>query len=366
MRIRLEHLVDAPRSRRPNVACNPENERQIIAIVTKDRNGREKSGEVIASEVQSPISKQSVYRSLKKLGFKKVKKTTKPGLNDAQKARRLEFCQKYRHWTLEDWKKVIWSDETAVIAGLRRGSYKVWRQPHESQLPEVTRMRWKSYMEFMFWGCFSWHRKGPCHIWKVEMEKERKAAKEEIDAWNLAMEPVLRQLHEEAHPDEPFVFDAAHGKRQRRAKKGGIDWYRYGTIILEKKLLPFAFKHQKDFPGTIVQEDGAPSHVHHSQQQYFDFWGIQKLLWPGNSPDLNAIEPAWPFLKRRSTHNGVLARGLAIKLRWRNEWKRMPMASIRKWVERIPRHIERILSPEINGGNNYREGRKNFDSRTTL
>ena len=118
---------------------------------------------------------------------------------------------------------MIWSDETAVIAGLRRGSYKVWRQPHESQLPEVTRMRWKSYMEFMFWGCFSWHRKGPCHIWKVEMEKERKAAKEEIDAWNLAMEPILRQLHKETHPDESFVFDAAHGKRQRRAKKGGIN-----------------------------------------------------------------------------------------------------------------------------------------------
>jgi len=84
------------------------------------------------------------------------------------------------------------------------------------------------------------------------MEKKRKAAKKEIDAWNLAMEPVLRQLYKEAHPDESFVFDAAHGKRQRRAKKGGIDWYRYGTIIFEKKLLPFAFKYQKDFPGIIV------------------------------------------------------------------------------------------------------------------
>ncbi len=107
LRIRLEHLIDAPRSGRPNIAYNPENKRQIIAIVTKDRNGREKSGKIIASEVQPPISKQSIYRSLKKLGFKKIKKTTKPDLNDAQKARRLKFYQKYRHWTLEDWKKVI-------------------------------------------------------------------------------------------------------------------------------------------------------------------------------------------------------------------------------------------------------------------
>ncbi len=42
------------------------------------------------------------------------------------------------------------------------------------------------------------------------------------------------------------------------------------------------------------------------------------------------------------------------------------MVSIRKWVERISRYIERILSPEINGGNNYREGRKDFDSRIIL
>ena len=68
-------------------------------------------------------------------------------------------------------------------------------------------------MEFMFWGCFFWHRKGPCHIWKVEMEKERKAAKEEIDVWNLAMESVLRQFYEEVYLDEFFVFNAVYGKR---------------------------------------------------------------------------------------------------------------------------------------------------------
>ena len=84
------------------------------------------------------------------------------------------------------------------------------------------------------------------------MEKERKAAKEKIDVWNLAMKSVLRQLHEEIYPDEFFVFNAVYGKRQRRAKKRGIDWYRYDIIIFKKKLLSFAFKYQKDFSGIIV------------------------------------------------------------------------------------------------------------------
>jgi len=132
LRILFHHLVDKARSGRSRTACNPETEKQVIEIVTKDRNGREKSAEIIVSEMVPPISRQSVCRIMKKLGFKKVKKTTKLGLNDAQKANRLVFCCKYQYWTLEDWKKVIWSDETSVVIGVRRGSYKIWRRSDES------------------------------------------------------------------------------------------------------------------------------------------------------------------------------------------------------------------------------------------
>ena len=34
--------------------------------------------------------------------------------------------------------------------------------------------------------------------------------------------------------------------------------------------------------------------------------GIVKLLWPGNSPDLNMIEPCWAHLKRVTTRKGGL------------------------------------------------------------
>src|SRR6266498_1288675 len=143
---------------------------------------------------------------LKISGFKKVKKSTKPGLNDVQKERRLAFCRKYQHWTLEDWKKVIWSDETSVVVGARRGSYKVWRKSEEGIIEEITRKRWKGYMEFMFWGCFSYYRKGPCHIWKPETEAQKKAAQEEIDTWNREAEPLLKAIHMEKHPDEPWAW----------------------------------------------------------------------------------------------------------------------------------------------------------------
>jgi hypothetical protein len=32
--------------------------------------------------------------------------------------------------------------------------------------------------------------------------------------------------------------------------------------------------------------------------------GVGRLLWPGNSPDLNMIEPCLPFMKRYTTKKG--------------------------------------------------------------
>ena len=37
------------------------------------------------------------------------------------KAARYTFCQAYKDWTLEDWKNVIWIDETSVILGHYQG-----------------------------------------------------------------------------------------------------------------------------------------------------------------------------------------------------------------------------------------------------
>ena len=143
-----------------------ETETALLENVTKDRSGREKSSEVLAYE--HGISASSVQRILKRRGFHAVKPTRKPGLNKAQRRSRLEFCLRHKDWTLEDWKKVIWTDETSIVLGARRGSLRTWRRTNESFEKSVIRNRWKGYSEFMFWGSFSWYQKGPCHIWRAE------------------------------------------------------------------------------------------------------------------------------------------------------------------------------------------------------
>ena len=41
-------------------------------------------------------------------------KVKKPYLSEKHKKARLEFAKRHKDWTIEDWKKVIWSDETKI------------------------------------------------------------------------------------------------------------------------------------------------------------------------------------------------------------------------------------------------------------
>jgi hypothetical protein len=91
-------------------------------------------------------------------------------------------------YDLKWWKNVIWTDETSIVLGHRRGAVRVWRTPEEQFDPTVVRPRWNGASEFMFWGCFSYDKKGPCYIWKVETQKEKEEAKRELAVVNAANE----------------------------------------------------------------------------------------------------------------------------------------------------------------------------------
>ena len=91
-------------------------------------------------------------------------------------------------------------------------------------------------------------------------------------------------------------FNEANGKLVRKSKSGGIDWYRYSEDILKRKLIPFAEAHD-----LIAMEDGAVPHVHKECQKVYNLSLVRKLLWPGNSPDLNMIEPCWYWMKRSTS-----------------------------------------------------------------
>ena len=270
-----EHVCDAPRPGRPKKQDDYKD--QVLEKVRTDRFGREMTCAYISAKMGNTISPMTVWRILRTAGMKKTKPTRKPGLTKRMRAERLEFCLRYQHWTLEDWKRVIWSDETAVVLNHRRGGYRVWRTSVERFVKSVIRERWKGYTEFQFWGCYSYDVKGPCYIWHAETAQERKEADKDLEELNTALEPIFREeweleikmrrlgLRNPGGKKLEWKWDARYGKLIR-GKGNGIDWYRYQKEILIPKLIPFAKEYG---PDTIVQEDLAPLYAHRAQAAVF-------------------------------------------------------------------------------------------------
>ena len=44
----------------------------------------------------------------------------------------------------------------------------------------------------MFWGCFSYNKKGPYYIWKVEIVVQKKAIITDLKALNTELEPEYK------------------------------------------------------------------------------------------------------------------------------------------------------------------------------
>ena len=128
--------------------------------------------------------------------------------------------------------------------------------PRERETPRCSsashRNRWKGFSDFMFWGCFSYDCKGPCHIYKKETPKEVAESVKEIEKLNNEWEPIKQQeweletgmrrvgLRNKPGAKPKWKWDKKHGKLVRDGTAGGIDWWRYYSEVVRPKMIPFA------------------------------------------------------------------------------------------------------------------------------
>ena len=93
--------------------------------------------------------------------MKAVVKAKKPLLTKQQREARLEFAIHHQYWTLDDWKKVIWSDETKINRLGSDGRKWAWKKPGEGLSERLV----ESTVKFgggsvMVWGCMLWEGVG--------------------------------------------------------------------------------------------------------------------------------------------------------------------------------------------------------------
>jgi hypothetical protein len=174
---------------------------------------------------------------LKSASLKAVVKKKKPLLSVKHRKHRPNFALKYQHWTVEDWTRVIWSDETKINrigSNRRKYVWKVAEKPLQNKKVQGTVKFEKGSL--MVWECMGWN-----------------------------------------------------GVRILAEVKGRMNAEQY-VSILEDNLLPTMENSGIPKESIIFQQDNDPKHTSKRAQKWLESQGIKVLDWPAQSPDLNPIE----------------------------------------------------------------------------
>lgn len=250
----------------------------------------------LTKNYQLTVSNTTITKRLKESGLHGRRPCKKPWLSKRNIKRRFQWAKDHAGWTVEQWKSVLWSDEskfnifgTDGISYIRRKTGE--RLKRKNLLPTVKH----GGGNIMVWGCMSWKGLGNLHVIDGIMTKE--------------------------------VY---------------LD-------ILERNLLPSKKKLrlQSNF---IFQQDGDPKNTAKVVSEWFTKKRINKMDWPAQSPDMNPIEHLSTIMKRkvrcRSPKNkSELEKAL------REEWESFDPEISRKLVESMPKRVAEVI--KARGGHTH-------------
>ncbi|KAI0994612.1 hypothetical protein K3495_g13568 [Podosphaera aphanis] len=157
----ISDVTSKPVQRRPQkLTC-----RDKQALTRLVANGGTKTAveatKIINLEREDKFSPGTVRLALREQGLRAIKRVKKPMLSKAHKRARLHWALEYESWTIEDWKRVIWSDETKINRLNSDGIKNAWFSNPNSYPAEVVEETLKfGGGSVMIWGCMSWFGAG--------------------------------------------------------------------------------------------------------------------------------------------------------------------------------------------------------------
>jgi hypothetical protein len=147
---------------------------QLMEVCTLNKKQRKKLWHIVAKEEGFfDIHRRIIEKKLRTRGLRRAKSTKKLSLIESQRVQRFEIALSRKDWRLEEWRKVIFSDEASIIVSAKRGMQNISRimGDEERYHPDCIERRYNNYTEAMFWGSFTYDCKRPCHIYYKEIEK---------------------------------------------------------------------------------------------------------------------------------------------------------------------------------------------------
>jgi hypothetical protein len=96
------------------------------------------------------LHRRTIEKKLCERGLRQCKSTKKLNLTDIQKAQQYEIALSQEHWTLDDWRLVIFSDEASVIVSAKRRQQNISRFSNERYHKDCIEQQYNNYLEAMF------------------------------------------------------------------------------------------------------------------------------------------------------------------------------------------------------------------------
>ena len=244
----------------------------------------------ITNEVNSQLGTtfhvNTIRKYLHEIGLASCAARKKPLLTEKHCLARLAWCQAKHNWN-EEWKQIVWSDESRFALFKSDGRIKVWRKVGEAYKADCVKPTVKyGGGSVMFWGCFTWDGVGP-------------------------LIPV-----EETMDSEVYVN------------------------ILSNHLVPWV----NDHPNIVFQQDGASCHTSHYSTWWMESHGFSILDWVAQSPDLNPIENLWDYLDCQIRKRNPLPHSKNELIRAvQEEWANISLETLHHLILSLPRRVEAII-----------------------